>query len=322
MKSRRVLQIIVAVLSIITLACVALLTVSLVGAKHLDVTPQPIVDFTETFGDGLKAIADQYSLPEIVVPAVALGAPALLLLLAIILILSKNNGKDGKNIVGCVFALIGVAILAAFMMFFAKKLFAESQLVIDFGASGGLLALFIIFVGAALGVKPKRIVVADESTETVEDELEPVEGVAVEDEPVEESEEYTEAIAEDDGEFDVEPLETVESESELEDETDAEGIEELKSLDAELERLDKELDEKLGITETPAEEPAEETPATQYVPQRDVSIHDVVERTYGKDSDGLTRSTIEKINKVRALYELRAITEEEYLKLVRKYLGF
>lgn len=317
MKSRRVLQVIVAALSIVALACLALFAVMLVGAEHLDVTPRQIVNFTETFNEGLVAIATQYSLPAIVVPVVGLCVPALLLLLATILILTKNKDKDGKNIVGCVFALIGAAVLTAFLMFFAKKLFAEDLLIIAFGASGGLLALFIIFVGAALGVKPKRIVVADEDEAEEADE----ETAAEDEEPVAESETETdEEEVESEEEFDVEPLETSDGESELEDETDAEGVDDLKSLDVDLGELERELDEKLGITTAP-EEPAEETPATQYVPQTDVTIHDVVERTYGKDGDGLTKSTIEKINKVRALYELRAITEEEYLKLVRKYLG-
>ena len=322
MKSRRVLQIIVAVLSIITLVCLALVSVTLVGAKHLDVTPQEVVDFTATFNDGIQSVADKFSLPKIAVSAVAVCAPAVLLLLAIILITAKNKGKDTKNIVGCVFALAGAAILTAFLMVFAKHLFAENLLIVAFGASGGLLALFIIFVGAALGVKPKRIVIADES-ETTEATEESAEAPAAEEsEPVAESEE--------DPVEDVVEVEESEEPVEIEEhfdttegsllEDDAEDVEELKKLDSELAILEKVLDEKLERTE-PLEEPTEETPATQYVPQQDVSIHDVVERTYGKDGDGLTKSTIEKINKVRALYELRAITEEEYLKLVRKYLG-
>ena len=320
MKSRRVLQIIVAVLSIITLVCLALVSVTLVGAKHLDVTPQEVVDFTATFNDGIQSVADKFSLPKIAVSAVAVCAPAVLLLLAIILITAKNKGKDTKNIVGCVFALAGAAILMAFLMVFAKHLFAENLLTVAFGASGGLLALFIIFVGAALGVKPKRIVIADES-ETAEESAEAP--AAEESAPVAESEEEpAEDVveveeSEEPVEIEEEHFDTTE-ESLLED--DAEDVEELKKLDSELAILEKVLDEKLERTE-PLEESAEETPATQYVPQQDVSIHDVVERTYGKDGDGLTKSTIEKINKVRALYELRAITEEEYLKLVRKYLG-
>ena len=306
MKSRRVLQIIVAVLSIATLVCLALTAALLLVAEHIDVMPQQLVDFATTFKSGLKSIADKFYLYDSVVPAVALGAPALLLLIAVILLLTKSNGKEAKNVVGCIFALVGALVLTVFLMVFAKHLFDEALLIAAFGASGGLLALFIVFVGCALGVRPKRIRITDvgEETETTEDAED-----ASQLEPAEEKEEVPQAAEE---EFEFEEDDEVEEESVT-----------LEQINEQLAVLDK-IFEQPKVTEEKHEtvEQTEDTPATQYVPHLNVSIHDVVERTYGKDGNELSSTTLQKINKVRALYEANAITEQEYIKLINKYLGF
>ena len=271
MKSRRVLQIIVAVLSITLLTCLLLSAALIAVGKHLDVMPQLIGELADTFKTGLQEVASKYT---IAVPAVALLAPAVLLLLAAILLLTRNKGSEAKNIVGCIFALVGAAILAAFLILFAKQLFAEQLHLIVWCASGGVLALFVVFVGCALGVRPKRIRVtaypeADEHTEDAATETQEASEVTAESTVENETEEL-----EEDGETD-ETVDTAQ-EGELED----------------------------------------------YVPNIDVTIHDVVEKTYGKEGAELSPNTIEKINKVRSLYEAKAISEQEYIKLMRKYLEF
>lgn len=284
MKSRRVLQIFVAVLSLAVLVCMALVASMLLVAEHVDVTPQPIVEFSQNFKSGMRAVADRFYLYDEVVPAVVCGVPALLLLLAVILILTKNKGKDTKNIVGCIFALIGVVVLAVFLCVFATDLFAEALLVAGYCASAGLLALFVIFVGCALGVGAKKKPVAAEQA-------------AEQDELPTEQEQH------------IEMEETVE-ENFVE--------EELPNDEAPVEEQQQEL----PTEQEEEQEQEEQEEATQYVPHLGVTIHDIVERTYGKENDELTKSTIAKINKVRALYDAKAITEQEYIKLINKYLGF
>ena len=280
MKSRRVLQIFVAVLSIVLLACLALLAALLYLGDLIDVIPQQLLDFGDTFKAGMKAVSDKFFLYDEAVPVLVFSVPSVLLLIATILLLVKK-GKETKNIVGCIFALLGALTLTAFLMVFAKNLFAESLLIAAFSASGGVLALFVIFVGCALGVRPKRITVttyATEQTETVEE------------------------------------TETQQT-SETETASEAEQTEEKEqAVDTLVEEEQQPVEE--------ATESEDDTPATQYVPNLGVTIHDVVEKTYGKEGDTLTKNTIEKINKVRALYDAKAITEEEYIKLMRKYLGF
>ena len=285
MKTRRVLQIIVAVLSITVLACMAISAALLLIAEHLDFMPQEVVDFSNTIQNGLISIADEYTLYDAVVPAVAFGAPALLLLIAAILLLVKNNGKEAQNVVGCIFAFVGTLILTVFLMVSAKVLFDESFLIVAYCVSGGLLAVFVTLVACALFVRDRKQAVA--ATEVTEDT-----------ETVEQTEtEVTETIQE--VSFELEPTEE-------ESETENEPVESV------------EQQEVAEQPETPAEP---DTTATQYVPHPDVTIHDIVEKTYGKDDETLSATTLAKINKVRALYEANAISKQEYLKLVNKYLG-
>ena len=315
MKSRRVLQVIVAVLSFAVLVCLLLSAVLVVVANHIDVIPKDVQNWAQTFKTGLKNVAATYNLPSVAVPLVAFGAPALLLVLAVILILTKSNGKDAKNNVGCVFALIGVFVLALSVFVFAKKLFAESFILPVCLAFGILLALFIIFVGCALGVKPKKaqvdeVVEMPAETAVAEESEEAVETVSVE----------KTTVAEESGEEVTEPTESCEVEEVVEEESEIAPSEDVAELNRELA-----IGEKVREAAEETEEDGgayEDTPATQYVPHPSVSIRDVVDDTYGKENDSLSAATLQKINKVRALYDAKVITEQEYIKLINKYLGF
>lgn len=298
MKARRGLQIFVAVLSIILLVCLGLLAVVTYLNNYLTFLPGQLVEFGDTFKAGLKAISDKEILGwyDEAVPAVFFGGSGLMLLLAIILILTKNkNGKDGKNIAGCIFALLGVVLPVACSIVFAKDLYAESALLIAYCVSGGVLALFVLFIGLALGVKPKKVAAteaivdeqpADQVEQAVEQQVEPT----VHDEPheVEKDEPVQEEIVQDEPERD----EPVQEESEI------------------------------VQPEREVEYKREQDVATEYVPYPDVTTRDIVQKSYGKQGDELNSTTLAKINKVRALYEAKVITELEYIKLINKYLGF
>lgn len=302
MKSRRVLQIFVAVLSIILLVCLAAVAAVLYLGNLLSFLPQQLVEFGDTFKAGLKTVSDVWKWLDWSTPALFFGVPGGALLLAVILILTKNKGKDAKNVAGCIFALIGVVALAAFSFIYAKTLYAESALLIAYCVNGGVLALFVIFVGCALGVKAKskdfeEIEIADDGEPQSE------ETVATQEEAVatEEREELAES--------EVEAAETPEQD------TEQEANETVEETEAEQEGNGQ-------VQQEDEEDVFEDTPATQYVPNLGVTIHDIVAKTYGKENSELTSTTLAKIKKVRALYEAKAISEQEYIKLINKYLGF
>ena len=340
MKSRRVLQVIVAVLSLVVLLYLLLSAALVVAAQRLDKFPPLVVEWTNTFTQGLKNIALANRLEFAVVPAVAFGAPTLLLLLAIILILVKDNGKDAKNIVGCLFALIGVLILSMFLILFAKKLFEEIMLYPVLGASAGLLVLFVIFVGCALGVRSKNapavavddspvVIVVEDDEETVEDESDE-ESVESLDEETDES--VNEEVVEDESEevvSDVEDEAVVSEEVEptddkiiiiVEDDDEPTTTDEVEEFNSELA-----LDEKVRDAVDEREEASDDyeyDAATKYVPHNIVSVREVVEETYGRNKVSLSEETLKQIKRVRSLYEAKVLSKEEYLKLVYKYLEF
>ena len=327
MKSRRVLQIFVAVLSIILLVCLAAVAAVLYLANYLSFLPQQLVEFGDTFRTGLKTVSDKLEFYDWSTPVIFFGVPGFTLLLAVILILTKSkNGKNAKNVAGCIFALIGVAALTACSFVYAKDLYATNALLIAYCVNGGVLALFVLFIGLALGVKPKKVV----ATEAVETQQ-----MLDDTEPHEEETEITanqevETTDDRDGLHESEPEQEVEEEvteyatekvEEVESDVDGnreqEMADEIERLQEELKRLQSEKEKQQLVYE---DEPI--TPATQYVPHPDVTIHDIVQKTYGKQSGELNATTLAKINKVRALYEAKAISEQEYIKLINKYLGF
>ena len=330
MKSRRVLQVFVGALSIILLACLALIAAVIYLHGYLTFIPKQIVDIGATFQTGLNAIFDIINLHGIAVPAVFFGAPGLLLLLAIILILTKNKGKDGKNIAGCVFALLGVSALTIFTLLFVKVLFATDIQLIACCTTAGVLALFLLFIGLALGIKPKKqptaeveasdepsVVVAASTAETESADSESSEPVSIVTETTAETAEEPTAVdspiveEEAESEAEVESAPETEEKEETEAEATPEEVEEIKTKVV--------IEEKVSEAKT---EDEADTPATKYVPHESVSIRDVVDKTYGKEDDTLSSSTLQKLSKVRALYEAKVITEQEYIKLIHKYLGF
>ena len=116
-----------------------------------------------------------------------------------------------------------------------------------------------------------------------------------------------------------EEVETTQTEEVSEEEPAEEAVE------IEEEHFQFEEDEEVEETPTTRQDNKQlddDTPATQYVPHLGVTIQEVVERTYGKEGVELSATTLQKINKVRALYEANAISEQEYIKLINKYLGF
>lgn len=77
--------------------------------------------------------------------------------------------------------------------------------------------------------------------------------------------------------------------------------------------------------QSPAEEHEEQpiaevqTPATEYVPTDIATISDIVDNTYGNNTN-LQNVNMKKIDAVRALFDAGVITKDEYVALVDAYL--
>ena len=311
MKTRRALQIIVGVLSLLLVACLIVAALAIVFLLYArDGAFETGSAVASAFYQGQNIVAEKLGLTEdlsFVVSLLAYGLPCLLFFLAAVLLFVHKTPKQAKYVAGSALALIAVTILTVYTIVCAPQLvygldweshaeFSWTALdsIVRF-ASAGLLGIFVIFAGSALGVKPKSEKVGEKvaaSDESVASEAEPsteqeIEQSQPEEVSADEAEEQTEAV---------EPT----------------------------------IEEPLIITdvEEPQEAPVEveeaqidETPATEYVPQTDVTVNDVVANTYGAQNEELSPEAVAKINKLRLLLATNAITEQEYVKLVNIYLG-
>ncbi|MCH5153202.1 MAG: hypothetical protein J1F68_04515 [Clostridiales bacterium] len=272
MKTRRALQIIVGVLSLLTVLCLLAAAVFVALVVLFPDMSQFASEIYEMFKVGFDVIANYIGLASVsfLVPLLAYCLPGALLLLAGVLMLLPNKGKQGKYVAANILALVGIAIIAIFTIVFAADLVSRTNgdnhvwFVSTFSWTSadtivrlifaGLLALFVIFVGAALGVKPKKEV----TSEAHEEEAHAV--------------------------------------------TTAE--------------------ERKSAYETVAPASVKQasvgSKTTEYVPSA-MSVNDVTKGTYG-NGEHLSATAIDKINKAHMLYEMGAITEEEYIKLVNVYL--
>ena len=271
MKTRRNLQKLVGVLSIIVLLCL-LAAVVCVGLIEIFPYSMPvgIKNTYNTIRYGVETAAISLGMGNLwyVLLIVTVVLPIQLLLIASILLLTRDSVKQGKFVAGSVLALIGVALLTIFTLVFAADLSVRGDAHIWYVApfswtnvdtivryaAGGLLAIFIIFTGSALGVKVKQNDAATQDVATQQTDTE-----------IQEAADY-ETVAPSD-----------------EQQTTQQG------------------------TET-----------TEFVPADD-SVNDVVNGVYGNDVKQPSAAAMDKINKARMLYEMGAITQDEYIKLVNIY---
>ena len=258
MKTRRALQIIVGILSLLVL--VALLVAAACVCIALLFDTATLSDIYSKVISGFQAVAQTISLADVwfVLPIIVCLLPAQLMLIATILLFLRNNEKQGKYIAGSILSLIAIALLTIFPIVFAKGLVSEfdnaSTLPLSYEwivrlICAGLLAVFIIFIGSALGVKPK-----------------------------------------------------MQTSQDADEEQDATAS-------------------TTGTTfDTVSPTDAQQTGAPDnvgYVPAHEHSMSEILNGVYGT---GKTNSaSLDKINKARWLYDMGAITQDEFVKLVNKY---
>ena len=261
MKTRRALQIIVGILSLLVLLCL-LAAVAFVALVMMFPNMTDAATIYDAIKVGFERIASTLGLGGIafILPLLAYVLPAQLLLIAVILLFLHDNGKQGKYIAGNILSLIGVALMTIFTIVFANELvfkFDQSAVTaLSFSwivrlAAAGLLAIFIIFIGSALGVKPKK-----QASETVAEEL-------------------------------------VVTEISTDGETAYQTVSPANEQQA--------TDAEINMTYAPTGS----------------SVSDVMNGIYG--GENLSPAAMDKINKARMLYDMGAITQDEYIKLVNAY---
>ena len=183
MKTRRALHIIVGILSLLVLICMLGAAACAGLAMWKPSQFELFNSYYQRLTYGVNQIAPKVHLAELsfLVPLLAFGLPALLLLIAVCLLFSRNKGKMGKYNAGCVLALIGMAILSIFTVVFASELVIKFDAVATTAISLawlvrlvaiGALVLFVLFIGLALGLKGKKAEPVTESAEPIDTPVE------------------------------------------------------------------------------------------------------------------------------------------------------
>ncbi len=158
MKARRSMQILVGIWTLLLALGLVLVTAAAFTADILPDQPAILKNFAMTLKEGLQKIADTLQIGDVyyVIPLVVYVYPFILLMIGAILLLKRNKSVEGKNIAGCVFALLGGIPAAGFSAILCKPL-AGDDLFIFAGAFGGWLLLLILFVSLALGLHRKEV---------------------------------------------------------------------------------------------------------------------------------------------------------------------
>ena len=273
MKTRRALQIIVGVLSLLVVLCLLAVAALIALVTLFDSMPQIAKELSDMLKAGFGVVASHIGLAGMpyLIPLLFYVLPGALLLLAGVLLLLPYKGRGGKYVAGNILALIGIAVITLFTILFAADLAsrvngdAHVWLIDTFSWTStdtivrlimaGLLIVFVVFIGCALGVKVK---------------------------------------------------DSPKTETDVNDQSAVTNAQ-----------------QKAGATyETVT--PAGEKQATagknttEYVPVG-VSVSDVTNGVYGHEKKNAP-AAMDKIKKARILYDMGAITQEEFIKIVNSYL--
>ena len=282
MKTRRALQKIVGILSLLVVLCMLAAAISV--ALSLIFNMPAITSIFDSLKNGFNTIASLIGLTGLsfLVPLIAYLLPTILLLLAGIIVFLPDKGKHAKYYAAVIFALIGIAILTLFTGIFAADLVSGESThlwyIAPFGWTAtdtiiryvavGLLAIFLLFISLALRRKKHK-----KQDATTEDE-----------DAATESQENAETN------------ETATCPCCEEHATE-------------------------HATETTQTTQATQTTATEHEPTythtHEARATETANRTYRKE-EPTDPAITEKINKARMFYEMGVITYEEYVKITNK----
>lgn len=240
--------------------------------------------------------------------------PALLLLSASIMLFTrrKKGRSKAKHVFAAILAILGIAIFTTAIEMYTTNLFGEDLSLIVRIAVAVFAVLMIAFLVLALsGKKSKK---AQKEAATGDTAKKPEQGKTV---TAAKAQESAPAVA---------PAQPVKSQT-------VEPVQTVKPQTVEPQSVERE--EQIAQQE-PAKKPVPESPLwddyftkplttqsaqEEYIPDdRKRTVSDIVEYTYRKRTDNLSESNVQKLRTLRSLLDSEAITKDEYIALVDKYL--
>lgn len=342
MKARRTLQRISAILCLI--CAVAYLVASTLIALPLLPPFDEMISVSGLLLDvnnGLLSLSSTLTFlqgAEIAIPCVTLLLPSILLLVGAICFFSSYAGKQGKYAVADVFCILGALVPATVVaLLFSQDAFAPQvglYALIAVGGSSFLILLFTLLSCFAKERKPLQQQLNDDQNLQPLSKIDEIETPSIEVEQIQQTPNDHLSVEQVDKEQQAETASIeVEQMQNLEERLE-QPSQELQQLDQteQLQQQVEQLQEMPSQEETQLIDDAEPsgdaqqeekqivTPATQYVPETELSVQSVVNQTYGKYDDELSPDTIAKINKLRILLDTKVITNNEYLALIKAYL--
>lgn len=329
MKSGKFFRVLAALLSIII--AVALLAVGVLAIlSYYEVElPLPEIELLDNLNAGIPVAATNLVLQleflsslsdyaTVVFVGAVFALPALLLIFAGAIMFTKQKRSKGKYVFAAILAILGIGIFTAAIELYADNLFVESLLLTCRIAVAGMAVLLIaLLVLSLLGKGKKKGEVAENSESEAspkskkkgkkssdkqlpEAEAETVVAVPQETEPVVE---YTQ------------PIETIAPQT-------VEPIEYAQPQPVEP------TYEQVAPQPAPQVEPepafwdrADRRYADEFVPnERKSTVSDIVQNTYRKQTDNISVGNVKKLHTLRSLLDAGALSKDEYIALVDKYL--
>lgn len=293
MRTRRLFQVASAMLAI--LFAIALFAVSVLAMLPFFGTEMK--GFAQTLGQGIEKVVSEISflqgmensLGEILFVMVTMFVPALLLLMASLILFSKPYKSQGKYAFAAIIAILGILVFAVIFEMYAKKIFGDAAITWMIGIGAGVVLLLFLLVMSLVCKAPKATTETADTAEaapTNETEQAPTQAATVADNTAR-VEQVTPQVIE---VRVVEPVQTHEPKANTAPETTAT------------------VEKSAPI-------------ATDYVPNEHNTVTEIMENTYGKRSEELSPENLKKIRKLRGLLDSKAITEQEYIALVDAYLN-
>ena len=155
MKARRSMQITVGWIALIIAAALVLSALAFTVMSFLPQQFEQIINIPATLLESFTKTAADWGIADYfyLLPAIAYGLPTLLLVIAAALELSRDKGKQGKYVAGCMLTLIGVTIVALYtVIVLATEVMQGNGALVLRCSVGGLFALTALFCALALGL--------------------------------------------------------------------------------------------------------------------------------------------------------------------------
>ncbi len=323
MKTRRFFQATSAVLALIL--SIVLLAVSLL-------TLLPVLTDTQIVGGFIGNLINQISVAvaeidflqfgswynEIIYNVVSYLLPALLLLIAAIVLFSKPKKSQGKYIFADILALLGLVIFTVLVEIAADTLFGADSLMwrLILGAYA-LILIVCIILSLALG-HPKK-----EKKNKGKKGKKDSETAATEEQSVQQTNEVQPMLTQ----TEVQPTATPVQQQQPVYQQPAQQQPAYQPVQQPVyqqpvyqQPVQQPVQQQPTVAQQPQPTVAAQPVESRYVPEQMQTVSSVSESTYGRSSETISTDNFKKIETLRSLRDARAISDEEYTALVDAYL--